>query len=136
MKRVGRGTTSANSGGTMHPMKKHTEGSVTAEFAVILPVVVLVIAMLINIIAVGMHQSNLQQAAAVAARQLARDEASDAIHTTVANMTSKATNVETSDSRDWATVKLTSPVPGPLGLLPSIELTAKANAPNQWTVEP
>jgi len=120
----------------MHPMKKHTEGSVTAEFAVILPVVVLVIAMLINIIAVGMHQSNLQQAAAVAARQLARDEASDTIHTTVANMTSKATNVETSDSRDWATVKLTSPVPGPLGLLPSIELTAKAKAPNQWTVEP
>lgn len=92
--------------------------------------------MLINIIAVGMHQSNLQQAAAVAARQLARDEASDTIHTTVANMTSKATNVETSDSGDWAIVKLTSPVPGPLGLLPSIELTAKAKAPNQWTVEP
>src|SRR5699024_7421742 len=120
----------------MYTITKHTEGSVTADFAVILPVVVLAIAMLINVIAVGMHQSNMQQAAAVAARQLARGEASDAIHTPVANMTSNATNVTASGSGDWATVELTSPVPGPLGLFPRIELTAKAKAPDQWTLEP
>lgn len=120
----------------MHPTKKQTEGSVTAEFAVILPVVVLVIAMLVNVIAVGMHQSNLHQAAGAAARQLARGEASEAIHTTVASMTSNATRVKTYGSDDWATVELTSPVPGPLGLLPSVELTAKAKAPNQWSVQP
>lgn len=120
----------------MRSSKHSTAGSVTAEFAVILPVVVLVIAMLINVIVIGMQQSNLEQAAAVAARQLARGEASDTISTSVVNMTSASTNVSTSAAGQWATVELTSPVPGPLGIIPSIELTAQAKAPNQWTVEP
>ncbi|MDN6637658.1 MAG: pilus assembly protein [Yaniella sp.] len=120
----------------MQPSKKSTEGSVTAEFAVILPVVVLVIAMLVNVMVIGMHQSKLHQAAAVAARQLARGEAPGAINTSVTTMTSTTTSVTTSSSGRWATVELTSPVPGPLGLIPSIELTAQAKAPNQWTVEP
>ena len=120
----------------MPSSKKCPEGSVTAEFAVILPVVVLVIAMLVNVIVIGMHQSNLHQAAAVAARQLARGEAPGEIDTSVATMNSTATSVTTSSSSDWATVELTSPVPGPLGLIPSIELTAQAKAPNQWTVQP
>ena len=47
--------------------KDSTQGSVTAEFAVILPVVVLVIAMVINVIVVGMYQPNLHQAASSAA---------------------------------------------------------------------
>lgn len=120
----------------MRPSKKPTDGSVTAEFAVILPVVVLVIAMLVNVIVIGMHQSNLHQAAAVAARQLARGEAPGEINSTVTNMTSATTSVATSSSGQWATIELTSPVPGPLGFIPSIELTAQAKAPNQWTVEP
>lgn len=120
----------------MRQTKDSTAGSVTAEFAVILPVVVLVIAMLVNVIVIGMHQSSLHQAASVAARQLARGEAPEAINTSVANMTSATTNVATSAAGQWATVELTSPVPGPLGLIPSIELTAQAKAPNQWTVEP
>lgn len=120
----------------MRPEKHSTQGSVTAEFAVILPVIVLVIAMLINVIVVGMHQSNLHQAAASAARQLARGESSQTIHTSVATMTSTHTQVSSSTSDQWATVNLTSPVPGPLGLIPTIELTAQAKAPNQWTVTP
>lgn len=120
----------------MQTLRKSSSGSVTAEFAVILPVVVLVIAMLVNVIAVGMHQSKLHQAASVAARQLARGEATDAINTSVANMTSATTQVATATSDQWATVELSSPVPGPLGLFPSIELTAQAKAPNQWTAEP
>lgn len=120
----------------MHSPKNSAAGSVTAEFAVILPIAVLVIAMLSNVIVVGMHQSNLHQAASVAARQLARGEAADVINTAVADMTSATTSVTTSASAEWATVELTSPVPGPLGLIPNIELTAQAKAPNQWTVEP
>lgn len=111
-------------------------GSVTAEFAVILPAVVLVIAMLVNVMAIGMHQSRLHQAAAVAARQLARGETHGSIQTTVTDMTSAKTRVAVSLSGQWATVDLTSPMPGPLGLIPTIELTAKAKAPNQWTVTP
>lgn len=116
--------------------KKSTAGSVTAEFAVILPIVVLVIAMLVNVIVVGIHQSKLHQAAGVAARQLARGEAPGIINTSVANMTSGATQVSTSVSDQWAVVDLTSPVPGPLSLIPTIELTAQAKAPNQWTNTP
>ncbi len=116
--------------------KKSCAGSVTAEFAVILPVVVLVIAMLINVIAVGMHQSNMHQAAAIAARQLARGEATGTITTSVTNMTTSSTQVSTSAAGQWVSVELTSPVPGPLGLLPDLELTAQAKAPNQWTATP
>lgn len=120
----------------MTPPKKSSSGSVTAEFAVVLPVVVLVIAMLINVIAAGMHQSNLHQAAAVAARQLARGESHGTIAASVTNMTTTSTQVSTSIAGEWASVELTSPVPGPLGLLPTLELTAQAKAPNQWTVSP
>lgn len=120
----------------MTTTKRSTAGSVTAEFAVILPVVVLVIAMLINVVAVGMHQSKLHQAAAVAARQLARGESSGTITTAVTNMTTSSTQVSTSISEEWANVELTSPVPGPLGLLPTLELTAQAKAPNQWIASP
>lgn len=113
-----------------------TTGSVTAEFAVILPAMVLVIAMLVNVIAVGIHQSRLHQAAAVAARQLARGETPGGISSAVTTMTSTSTSVSTAVSDHWATVELTSPVPGPLGLIPTLELTAQAKAPNQWTVTP
>ncbi len=115
---------------------RSTQGSVTAEFAVILPVVVLVIAMVINVIVMGMHQSKLHQAASSAARQLARGESSEAISAAVTTMTSVDTHVRSSVSEQWATIELTSPVPGPLGLIPSIELTAEAKAPNQWTMTP
>ena len=120
----------------MRTRNSSSAGSVTAEFAVILPVVVLIIAMLINVIVMGMHQSKLHQAASAAARQLARGEEQGAIGMSVSNMTSTQTQVSTSVSGQWATVELSSPVPGPLGLIPSIELTAEAKAPNQWTVEP
>lgn len=116
--------------------KQSTQGSVTAEFAVILPVVVLVIAMLINLIVVGMHQSKLHQAASSAARQLARGESVATVNTAVRTMTTANTHVVSSVSDQWATIELTSPVPGPLGLIPTIELTAEAKAPNQWTVRP
>jgi Flp pilus assembly protein TadG len=115
---------------------KSAQGSVTAEFAVILPVVVLVIAMLVNVIIVGMHQSSLHQAASSAARQLARGESSATINTAVTTMTSSHTQIASQVTDQWATVRLTSPVPGPLGLIPTIELTAEAKAPNQWTVTP
>lgn len=120
----------------MSERQSAVRGSVTAEFAVILPVVVLVIAMLINVIVVGMHQSNLHQAASSAARQLARGESTATINTAVATMTSANTKVSVAISDDWATVELTAPIPGPLGLIPTIELTADAKAPNQWTATP
>lgn len=120
----------------MRATQKSTTGSVTAEFAVILPTIVLVLAMLINVIAVGIHQSKLHQAAGVAARQLARGETTSTITSSVTHMTTAATTTRTSVSDQWATVELSSPIPGPLGLFPSIELTAKAKAPNQWTNTP
>lgn len=120
----------------MTPKQHSTQGSVTAEFAVILPVIVLVIAMLINVIVVGMHQSKLHQAASSAARQLARGESVQTINTAVTSMTSTSTNVVSSVSDQWASIELTSPVPGPLGLIPTVELTAEAKAPNQWTLTP
>src|SRR5699024_4421900 len=120
----------------MPSSKKCPEGSVTAEFAVILPVVVLVIAMLVNVIVIGMHYSNLEQAAAVVAQQSARGQAPGETETSVATTTSTATSITPSSPSDWATGEPTSPVAGPLGLIPSIELTAQAKAPNQWTSQP
>lgn len=120
----------------MKLFRTSTEGSVTAEFAVILPVVVLVIGMLVNVMVAGMHQSKLHQAASSAARQLARGETASTIQTSVSAMTSAPTHVASSTTNQWATVSLSSPVPGPLGLIPTLELTAEAKAPNQWTIEP
>ena len=120
----------------MSTRKHTTQGSVTAEFAVILPVVVLVIAMVINVVVMGMHQSKLHQAASSAARQLARGESPATVQTAVTEMTSTHTHVASSVSENWATIELTSPVPGPLGLIPTMELTAEAKAPNQWATTP
>lgn len=115
---------------------KETHGAVTAEFAVALPAIVLIVGIAINIAAVGIQQIRLQESAAVAARQLARGEDTSHINSAVTTMAGAEVSVSTSTSGQWASVELSRPAPGPLGWLNISQLTADAQAPNQWVVEP
>ncbi|WP_405372392.1 MULTISPECIES: TadE family type IV pilus minor pilin [unclassified Microbacterium] len=60
-------------------MRRDERGSVTAEFAVVVPAVVLVIVLAVSALSVGGRQVRLEQAAAQAARWAARDEPGDRV---------------------------------------------------------
>lgn len=111
-------------------------GSVTAEYAVLLPAAALVLGAAINVAVVGIDQVRLEEAAAAAARQLARGEDTSVVTSTVHTMAGTEVTVDTSATGDWATVHVTKSAPGPAALLPGFELDAEGNAPQQWTVDP
>jgi Flp pilus assembly protein TadG len=95
-------------------------GSATAEFAVALPVVVLVLACCLSGMAVMGQQLRLQDAAALAARALARGGDPE---TLVARLSTGAQLARNADG-DLACVTLTMPAHGPLPLT----LTARSCA--------
>lgn len=95
-------------------------GSVTAEFAVALPAVVLVLACCISGFSAAGQQLRLTDAAALAARTLARGGAPEAL---VARLVPGA-HVSSGADGDLACVSLTMPASGPLPLT----LTARSCA--------
>ncbi|WBL20457.1 TadE family type IV pilus minor pilin [Citricoccus sp. NR2] len=111
-------------------------GSATAEYAVLLPAAALVLAATVNIAVIGIHQVRMEEAAAAAARQLARGEDTSTITATVHTMAGADTSVGTSTSGEWASVQLSKAAPGPASWLLGFQLEAEGHAPQQWTVHP
>lgn len=119
------------------PLPGHGDaGSATAEYAVLLPAAALVLAATVNIAAIGIQQVRMEEAAAAAARQLARGEDQSTIAATVQTMAGSDTTLGTSVSGEWASVHLTKAAPGPASWLPGFQLEAEGHAPQQWTVHP
>lgn len=87
---------------------EHDTGSVTAEFAVALPAVVLVLAACLTGMQVAGQQLRLVDAAAHAARSLARGEAADAAAARAAREVPGATLTQWTDA-DLACVTLRAP---------------------------
>lgn len=112
------------------------EGSVTAEYAVLIPTAVLLLAGAVNAIAFGAHQVRLEEAAAASARQLARGEDHSTVTSTVHHMSSEDTTITMDATGEWATVELTRTAPGPIGWLNLMDLQAQAHSPNQWVTPP
>jgi len=104
-------------------------GSVTAEFAVALPAVVVVLAFLLAGAAAGAAQLNLEKAAQAAVRQLGRGETEAAAAHTVRSIAGEGAAVAADSSGGWVTVRVTTSVPGPWPEFGGWTLAAEATGP-------
>ncbi|MFJ5698590.1 TadE family type IV pilus minor pilin [Arthrobacter sp. NPDC093139] len=117
-------------GRTNSPRGRTTDsrGAVTAEFAVALPAVLMLLVMLLAGSAAGITQLRLEEAARAGARALARGEEPATIDGIVRKLAgASATSVVVSDG-EWLSVTVTDRAAGPLGSVVPWTLTAKAEA--------
>lgn len=101
-------------------------GAVTAEFAVTLPAVLLLLAMLLAAAAAGITQVRLEEGARAGARALARGEDPAAVRYIVSRLSGSTASTEVSADGTWLNVTVTDKVGGPLGA--SIPWTLSASA--------
>ncbi|MFW0773163.1 TadE family type IV pilus minor pilin [Paenarthrobacter nitroguajacolicus] len=107
--------------------RKETEGgAVTAEFAVALPAVVLLLAFLLAGGAAGITQLRLEEAVRAGARASARGETTGSVEGIVKRLAGESATSSMTDDGEWLTVTASSPVGGALG--PLIPWTLKASA--------
>lgn len=103
-------------------------GAVTAEFAVALPAVVLLLALLLAGSAAGVTQLRLEEAARAGARALARGEDAAAVDTIVHRLAGASAVSAVASDGGWFSVTVSGRVPGAVGSLLPWTLTARA-----WT---
>ncbi|MCU1513287.1 MAG: hypothetical protein JWO10_377 [Microbacteriaceae bacterium] len=109
---------------------RHTEserGSITAEFATVVPAVLLVLACCLGGMQLAAQQLRLQDAAAVAARSMARGDGAGAA-TARASQLVPGASIESSDRGDLACVTASSSGRFAGGVLAAIPLTAMSCA--------
>lgn len=103
-------------------------GTVTAEFAVALPAVVALLAMLLAAAAAGMTQLRIEEGARAGARALARGESPAAVEGTVRTLAGGSASASVAADGEWLSITVTDRVPGPLGSVIPWTLTARASA--------
>ncbi|TVU58608.1 pilus assembly protein TadE [Paenarthrobacter nitroguajacolicus] len=103
-------------------------GAVTAEFAVALPAVILLLAFLLAGGAAGITQLRLEEAARAGARASARGEAPASVDGIVKRLAGEGASSTQTHDGEWLTVTASSPVGGALGHLIPWKLTAFASA--------
>jgi hypothetical protein len=116
-------------GATAHGQRTGERGSVTAEFAVALPAVIVVLAFLLAGAAAGAAQLNLEKAAQAAVRQLGRGETEAAAAQTVRSIAGEGAAVAADSSGGWVRVRVTASVPGPWPEFGGWTLAAEAAGP-------
>ena len=116
-------------GATTNGRRTGERGSVTAEFAVALPAVVVVLAFLLAGAAAGAAQLNLEKAAQAAVRQLGRGETAAAAARTVRSIAGEGAAVSADNSGGWVTVRVTASAPGPWPEFGGWTLAAEATGP-------
>ena len=103
-------------------------GAVTAEFAVALPAVLLLLALLLAGSAAGVTQLRLEEAARAGARALARGEDAAAVDVIVRRLAGASAASAVASDGGWLVVTVSGKVPGAVGSLLPWTLTARA-----WT---
>ena len=103
-------------------------GAVTAEFAVALPAVLLLLALLLAGSAAGVTQLRLEEAARAGARALARGEDAAAVDAIVRRLAGASAVSAVASDGGWFSVTVSGRVPGAVGSLLPWTLTARA-----WT---
>lgn len=103
-------------------------GAVTAEFAVTLPAVLLLLAMLLAGAAAGVTQLRLEEGARAGARALARGDDSAAVDRIVRTLSGASASAVVAADGEWLNVTVTDRVGGPLGASIPWTLTARASA--------
>lgn len=134
--RAGRETTARPGAGPARHLPDRTprrgeRGAVTAEYAALLPVAVLVIAGVVATGGVGLQQVRNQDAAGAAARILARGDSPEQAAQAVTRMAGDGAELVHHDDGTWVTVTVARGAPGPLGWFPDLQVKAEAAAPNQ-----
>lgn len=115
----------------VHPSR--SSGAVTAEFAVTLPAVLLLLALLLSAAAAGVTQVRLEEGARAGARALARGEDPAAVQDIVARLSGNSAAVVVSADGGWLSVTVTDRVGGPLGASIPWTLTARASTRSEAT---
>lgn len=109
-------------------LRQATErGAVTAEFAVTLPAVLLLLAMLLAGAAAGVTQLRLEEGARAGARALARGDDSAAVERIVRTLSGTSASAAVAADGEWLSVTVTDRVGGPLGSSIPWTLTARAS---------
>jgi Flp pilus assembly protein TadG len=102
-------------------------GSVTAEVAVVLPVLVVLLALLLGTAHIGTVQLQLEEAARAGAREAMRGESSATVEQTVRRLAGSNATTSVAFGSGWTTVEVRARVDGPVVELVGIELIATAS---------
>ena len=106
-------------------------GAITAEFAVALPAVVLLLAFLLAGGAAGLTQLRLEEAARAGARAYARGESGEAVEGIVQRIAGADTAANIASDDGWVRVKTSARTGGGLGVLIPWTLSADADVPQE-----
>lgn len=109
-------------------MPSSGQGSVTAEFAVVLPAVTALLALLLLGAGAGVLQLRLEEGARAGARALARGESTAQAANIARNLSGGAVSVSVDLAGGYATVTLTGRVSGPLAAMMPWQQSARASA--------
>lgn len=108
------------------------EGAVTAEFAVALPAVIVVLALCLGAASVGIAQSRLEESARVAARAFARGDNLAAVQHEVSridpNVNLRVQTVQEASGARQVRVQVERAAPGVIGSITGWKLQATATA--------
>ena len=121
----------ARPAGRRRPPPPGEAGAVTAEYAVLLPVIAFVLVAVLLAGAAAVQQVRGQDAAAAAARILARGDAEADAREAVARMAGPDAVLAHTAEEGWVAVTVSQSGPGPLGWADALTLTARAAAPQQ-----
>lgn len=104
----------------------HERGSVTAEVAVVLPALVILLALLLGTAHVGAVQLRIEEAARAGAREAMRGESNESVEQTVQRLAGSSAATTVTSGAGWTTVEVLATVDGPVVALLGLELRATA----------
>ena len=107
-------------------------GSSTAEFAVMLPALVFVLALVLGAAATGIVQLKLEEGARLGARAAARGETAETV-TRIVQEIDPAATVTLSQDDDMTVVTVSRQAPGVVGKVSGWTLTADAQALTEYS---
>lgn len=116
-----------SSGELFRPSSADSRGTVTAEFAVTLPAVLMLLTMLLAGAAAGVTQLRLEEGARAGARALARGEDPAAVEQIIRTLAGDSASAAVTADGEWLSVTVTDRVGGPLSASIPWLLTARAS---------
>lgn len=112
-------------------------GAATAEFAMVMPALVLIIVMVIGVGALGLAQLRAYEAARAGAREAARGEPVAEVRRSAASAAGKDSNVTIGKDGEYTTVTVTVRTPKTIRkLVPEVQAVQKARTEGAESKEP
>jgi hypothetical protein len=116
---------------TLRSPRNSELGAVTAEVAVVLPALVVLLALLLGMAHVGAQQLQLEEAARAGAREVMRGESEDSVHRTTRRLAGPDAVTTMTRHDGWSTVEVRATVGGPVIEFLQVRLTASASGRNE-----